>query len=48
MKAKRTAEKEQCFLSVDQYTRGKVEMQILDIDKKTKSVKERTKYGGIY
>ena len=47
MKDKRTAEKEQYFLSVDQYTRGKIEMQILDIDKKTKAVKERTKYGGI-
>ena len=47
MKASMRTEKEQAFLLLDQYTRGKVERQIIDFDKEIKTRKEkRLKKGG--
>jgi hypothetical protein len=45
-KAKRVEKEKDCYLSVDQYTRGKVEKQILDISQKTKARKTQQKKKG--
>lgn len=46
MKASQAVKQQQYFLSVDQYSRGKVERQILGIDKKNKATRaKRTQKG---
>lgn len=41
MKASQAVKQQQYFLSVDQYSRGKVERQVLDLDKKTKATRAK-------
>lgn len=46
MKASQAEKEKDCYLSVDQYTRGKVEKQILGISQKNKTKKAKQKNKG--
>lgn len=46
MKASQAEKEKDCYLSVDQYTRGKVEKQILGISQKNKVKKAKQKNKG--
>ena len=48
LKASREAKNKDQYLSVDQYTRGKVEKQILDISQKNQDKKDKKKNKGLY
>lgn len=46
MKASQAEKEKECYLSVDQYTRGKVEKQILGISQKNKAKKAKQRNKG--
>ena len=48
VKATQAEKEKECYLSVDQYTRGKVEKQILGISKKNKAKKTQQKNKGTH
>ena len=48
MKESQVKKDKECYLSVDQYTRGKVEKQILGISQRIKSRKRRQKNKGVH
>ena len=47
VKARQAAKEEEYYLSVDQYTRGTVEKQILEVDRLNKAKKTRQQQKGV-